>query len=541
VSAPKQNADRTDTSRERRALPRADCELAISLMLQARQGALSGQAREISEGGLSVELGQPLVPRMECTLTVYAHDGSVLSNLPATVVWCRPAAVAEGQAHRAGLAFGELSAEQRAAVSALAQSCAWQTFQRLQAGASGLWRVSRLLESVMDLQELLPRIMEEAKLLTDAEASSLMLWDAQREELFFEVALGRGGEAVKPIRLRLGEGVAGSAALSRSPVNVPDVSQDERWFAKADAVTGFATRSMLAVPMLHRGRLVGVLEVLNRRGGGNFTSVDEASLSVLAGEAAILVENAHLHEEKVEAERLAAVGRAVSELAHCMKNILNGIQGGAYVLDLGLAKDDRKKLQSGWDMVKRNTTFLSNLVLDMLAYAKQREPHYEDTDVNGLLQTVAELLAVDAAKRSVEVKVQADPEVRSVRVDPTGIYRVLLNLATNAVEACPNDTGCVWLRSRRAERGWFRLEVEDNGSGIAPEHRASLFTAFFSTKGAKGTGLGLPVAAKVAREHGGRIDVDSEVGRGTCFTVWLPVAGKSGGEAPRPSVDEHPG
>jgi signal transduction histidine kinase len=472
----------------------------------------------------------------------------------------------------------------------------------------GLARVSRLLESMMDLPELLERIMEEAKLLTEAEASSLMLWDDQREELFFEVALGQGGEAVKPIRLKLGEGVAGSAALSRSPVNVPDVTQDERWFAQADAVTGFATRSMLAVPMLHRGRLVGVLEVLNRRGSGSFTSVDEANLSVLAGEAAILVENTRLHEEKVQAERLAAVGRAVSELAHCMKNILNGVQGGAYVLELGLAKDNRTKLQTGWDMVKRNTTFLSNLVLDMLAYAKQREPHYEDTDVNGLVETVAELLAAEAAQRGVEVKVQADPEIQSVRVDPTGIYRVLLNLGTNAVDACGKDTrpaltprspspigrgkgegagrppegghprcpggvgeklprppgghpvgvtgreaaargaeppwggppadGRVWLRSQRAERGWFKLEVEDNGCGIAPENRASLFTAFFSTKGAKGTGLGLPVAAKIAKEHGGWIDVNSEVGKGTCFTVWLPVAGRSSGEAPRSPAGE---
>jgi signal transduction histidine kinase len=278
--------------------------------------------------------------------------------------------------------------------------------------------------------------------------------------------------------------------------------------------------------MLRSGRLVGVLEVLNRR-SGSFTSADEANLTVLAGEAAIVIENAQLHQEKLQAERLAAVGRTVSELAHCMKNILNGIQGGAYVLDLGLTKDDRGKLEKGWDMVKRNTTFLSNLVLDMLAYAKDREPHYEETDVNGLIGTVVDILAPEGATRGIQVTGEVDRALGAVRIDPTGIYRVLLNLSTNAVEACAANTGRVQVRSRQDAEGWFTLEVEDNGGGIAPEDQGKLFTEFFSTKGAKGTGLGLAVAGKVVREHGGRIDVFSQPGKGTRFIIRLPVGGST--------------
>ena len=506
---------------ERRASVRADCELIVSIIPDALESPVSGHAREIGEGGLGVNLLDRIEPRTECRLTIQLPDGSVLAQLPATVVWCQSSLTDGRETHRAGLAFTALSPDQRTAISAVVQRHAVETLRRLRMGTIGLQRVSRLLDSLTDLHQLLERIMHEARQLTEAEASSLMLWDPQAEELFFEVALGGSAEAVKPIRLRLGEGVAGTAAKARRAVNVPDVTRDGRWFAEADAVSGFETRSILAVPMLRAGRLVGVLEVLNRR-RGSFTSADEANLTVLAAEAAIVIENARLHQEKLQAERLAAVGRAVAELAHCMKNILNGIQGGGYILDRGLEKDDRKKLTSGWDMVKRNTTFLSNLVLDMLAYAKDRRPHYEETEVNGLVQTVADLLAAEAATRGVEVSAELDPAIGSVLVDPTGIYRVLLNLGTNAAEACPPDTGRVCLRTRRAASGWCTLEVEDNGSGIAPEHRGKVFTEFFSTKGAKGTGLGLPVAGKIVREHGGRIEVTSELGKGTRFVVWLP-------------------
>lgn len=513
-------------SSERRGSVRADCELMILITPRPPKAPVRGQAREIGEGGLGVKIGSPIEPRTECRVTIHLPDGSVLSRFPATVVWCQSTPIDGGEMHRAGLAFTALSSDRQAAISPVVQRCVVETLRRLRAGTVGLQRVSRLLEGSTDLPMLLERIMDEAKALTDAEASSLMLWDAQREELFFEVALGERGEAVKPIRLQLGEGVAGSAAKTRRPVNVSDVARDPRWFAEADAVSGFETRSVLALPMLRSSQLVGVLEVLNRRRGEAFTAADEASLSVLAGEAAILIENARLQQEKLQAERLAAIGRAVSELAHCIKNILNGIQGGAYVLDLGLEKDDSQKLKTGWNMVKRNATFLSNLVLDMLAYAKERAPHYEDTDINGLINTVVELLAAEAARRGIEVTAQLDSGLPVVRVDPTGIYRVLLNLGTNAVDACTENSGRVCVRSQQAGDGWLTIEVEDNGCGIAPEHRARLFAEFFSTKGAKGTGLGLPVAGKIVKEHGGRIDVDSAAQGGARFAVWLPVGGE---------------
>jgi len=515
-------------STERRSWLRADCDAPISVSPDAGQPLRGAQAVDIGTDGIGVALPVFIEVGAACTVSIRLRDGVTLSRLPATVAWCRPAPAEEEEVtYRAGLALGDLRGEQRAVLSGFVRRRVLAMVRRMREATVGLQRVSRFLDSVTDLGRLLESIMDEAKRLTDAEASSLLLWDAEREDLYFEVALGEKGDAVKQIRLKPGQGVAGAVALSHEVVNVPDVTQEERWLKEADAISGFRTRSILAVPMLREGRLVGVLEVLNRRGDGGFGEDDEANLAVLAGQAALAVENARLHREMMQAERLAAVGRTIAELAHCIKNILNGIQGGAYILDAGLARDDRKKLQTGWEMVRRNNAFLSDLVLDMLAYAKEREPHYEDTNVTQLVQTIADLLAARAKANGIDVTAEVDRSMTSVRVDRTAVYRALLNLGTNAVEACVEREGTVVLRGRPAEEGWFVLAVEDNGSGIAPEHRDRLFTEFFSTKGSKGTGLGLGVVAKIVGEHGGRVEVASELGKGTTFTLHLPVAGPS--------------
>ena len=510
---------------ERRSALRAACDLAVRLTTADGQ-PLEGRAFSIGEGGVALRLPSRIEPGAQVRLDIRLADGTTLSGLPATAVSRRPSGAGTGSPHLSGLAFGSLSAEQHLGLMQLVRQILAAEIGRFKGSAEGLRRVGGFLDSFHDLHELLERIMVEARRLADAEASSLLLWDAEREQLFFEVALGEQTGGVKEVRLRLGEGIAGSAALSGKPISVPDARRDERWSSRADEATGFETRAVLAVPMKRRGRLVGVIEVLNRRSGGPFSLHDEANLLALASQAAVVIENARLYEENVRVARLAAVGKTVSELAHCMKNILNGILGGQYLLDAALDKDDRGRLAKAWDIVKRNTTFLSDLVLDMLTYAKDREPHYEETDVNDLVVTVAELLSGRADKRGIKVETETDPALPSAYVDPTAVYRVLLNLGTNAIDACEKDVGRVALGTRVSEEGWFAIVVEDNGCGIPSEHRGRLFKEFFSTKGSKGTGLGLAVSGKIVSEHGGQINVTSEEGGGTRFEILLPIKGK---------------
>jgi PAS domain S-box-containing protein len=234
-----------------------------------------------------------------------------------------------------------------------------------------------------------------------------------------------------------------------------------------------------------------------------------------------------LERELLKAERLAAVGQTVAGLAHGLKNILHGLKGGSYLVDLGIKKDDTEKLKNGWDMIKRNIGRTSGLVMDLLTYSKEREPEFEDCFPNEIASEVADLLAEKAREGRVEIKKSLDPAIPQVSMDPRIVHTALLNLVTNAIDAClfDEDTGKQWqvvVATTLEDDNTIRFDVSDNGAGMSKTVSDRLFTSFFSTKGHRGTGLGLMVTRKLVEEHGGRIDVVSSPGEGTTFTIHLP-------------------
>jgi len=234
-----------------------------------------------------------------------------------------------------------------------------------------------------------------------------------------------------------------------------------------------------------------------------------------------------LEKELLHAERLAAVGQTVAGLAHGIKNILHGLKGGSYLVDIGIEHDKPDKLKSGWDMIQRNIGRTADLVMDLLNYAKEREPEYEPCRPNEIAADVVDLVSEAARENGIEVKLELDPAVGEAVMDPRSIHTALLNLASNAVDACIFDenTRKQWLvevRTHRGADGSIRFAVSDNGAGMSEEVRRKLFTSFFSTKGHRGTGLGLLVTRKLVEEHAGTIDVESTPGEGTVFTFRLP-------------------
>jgi len=238
-----------------------------------------------------------------------------------------------------------------------------------------------------------------------------------------------------------------------------------------------------------------------------------------------------LVEEKsrklVEAERLAAVGQTVAGLAHAIKNITAGLTGGTYVLEKGIDLDNRTYLTQGWQMIKGNVLKIKGMAVDLLNYAKEREPEYQLCDPNLPAQEVYDLMLSRGAEAGVTLKIDLARGLSPAWFDREGIHRVLLNLVTNAIDAC-TDISCasraceVFLRTLKPE-GWaVEYQVTDNGCGMDEETRKKIFQIFFSTKGSRGTGLGLMIAKKIVDEHGGVIELSSEKGKGTVFTVRLP-------------------
>jgi len=234
-----------------------------------------------------------------------------------------------------------------------------------------------------------------------------------------------------------------------------------------------------------------------------------------------------LEKELVQSERLAAIGQTIAGLAHGIKNILHGLKGGSYLVDIGINKNDTEKLKKGWDMIKRNVSRTSNLVMDLLSYSKEREPEYEICRPNEIAKEVCDLLQDKAIEHKVEIMTEFDDAIGEVFMDPDTIHESLLNLMSNAVDACLFDenmdkTWQVALKSTKEENNIVKFEVSDNGAGMDNEVLKQLFTSFFSTKGHRGTGLGLMVTRKLIKEHGGTIEVSSQLGKGTVFTIRLP-------------------
>ncbi len=230
----------------------------------------------------------------------------------------------------------------------------------------------------------------------------------------------------------------------------------------------------------------------------------------------------------IEAERLAAIGQTVAVLAHAVKNIISGLQGGMFVVEKGLELSNKKYLHQGWEMVKGNVDKVKNLAMDLLSYSKTRDPDYDFCDPNIPAREVYHLMLLRAKEHDVDLKLDLTDKIPNAYLDPEGIYTCLLNLVTNAVDACALNArrrkprGEVLIRSQKTD-GWaVEYQVVDNGCGLDEEQKEKVFHSFFSTKGSKGTGLGLMITEKIVREHGGVIHLRSAPGEGARFTIRLP-------------------
>jgi PAS domain S-box-containing protein len=234
-----------------------------------------------------------------------------------------------------------------------------------------------------------------------------------------------------------------------------------------------------------------------------------------------------LEKELLRRERLAAIGQTVAGVAHGIKNILHGLKGGRHLVDVGITRGDNDRLQNGWDMVRRNIDRTSDLAMDLLRYSKERVPEPEPCRPNAIAAEVCELVKEAAEADGIAIAKDLDPAIGTVTMDPHSLHSVLLNLMSNAVDACRDDPDTakksrVTIRTRREADAMLRFEVADNGIGMSAEVQEKLFTSFFSTKGHRGTGLGLMVTRKLIEEDNGSIAVESTPGKGTTVSVRLP-------------------
>jgi PAS domain S-box-containing protein len=224
--------------------------------------------------------------------------------------------------------------------------------------------------------------------------------------------------------------------------------------------------------------------------------------------------------------QLTSIGLLVGSISHGIKGLLTGLDGGIYLVNSGFARDRPERVRRGWDMVQRNVERIRSMVLDILYYAKDRQLAVEDVDLRSMIDEVREGLLKKASDADIELTLDVPDDVGTFAGDPNAIRAMLLNFIENSLDACRSDQEEANHRVRVVARRtppWMTVEISDNGIGMDRETRERLFSLFFSSKGLKGTGLGLFISNKIIDKHGGTISVESEPGEGATFVVRLPL------------------
>ncbi len=252
---------------------------------------------------------------------------------------------------------------------------------------------------------------------------------------------------------------------------------------------------------------------------------DEGQIPYIVEMSSDITELKQLEQEKLVAERLAAVGQTVAGLAHGVKNLLMAIDGGMYVLESGMKKGDADRMLKGWGMLKDDMARMKAFVSEFLEFAKGRTPDVDLIDPN---EPVRQVLASfrDAAKRKgIEIRTNLDEDIPPALMDKDGIHACLANLVSNALDACeasdkPNRNVVL---STSERDGKLVFEVADDGAGMDYDIKKRIFSTFFSSKASgKGTGLGLLTTRKIVQEHGGTVSFDSTEGAGSVFRLEFP-------------------
>lgn len=402
-----------------------------------------------------------------------------------------------------------------------------------------VYQVAQAISRTVDIGQLLDKVLQLIFQWIECDRGCIMLLDEITGEIQPSNSRTRR-EAKSPNlqRMQISRTILDHVLKQREGVLTSNAQDDTRW-NHAASIAGLGIREAICVPMQGRYGMVGAIYVDTEMSAGTLAArhgvaaFDEKHLKLMiaiAGQAAMAIEDTQFYHAMLQAERLATMGQTIANVSHHVKNILQGISGGNYLVEDGLANENLEVVKRGWAIVKKNQYRISSLVMDMLSFSKDREPELEPADLNRVVVDVVELMQSRANETGVQLVVGQSAEPMIAMMDSEAIHRALLNVVTNAIDAAsgsersqPTQPQVQIVTEVDTNRQRVQIVVTDNGDGIAADQIPRIFAPFQSTKGARGTGLGLPVSQKVLREHGGDILVHSEVGIGSRFTLYWPI------------------
>jgi two-component system NtrC family sensor kinase len=337
-----------------------------------------------------------------------------------------------------------------------------------------MYQTTVAVSQTLDIDELLLRVVNLVFEWVDADRACVLLIDHQTGELTPSLRKDRA-EDLGSDQLVISRRILDYVIDNGEGVVSTNASRDDRWEA-SESIVGNKVSEAICVPLTGRYGVVGVIYIdtavpdqgaLLGRHMRVFTNEHLRMLIAIGHQTALAVENTYYYRAMLQSEKLAAMGQTVTSIAHHIKNILQGIRGGGFIVEDGLQTDDCAAIAKGWDIVKRNQDRISGLVMDMLSYSKDRQPELESVSMQAIATEVVDMLLPRAAELGVTLQINRSAELEEVLIDAVGIHRALWNVVSNGLDACVEiDDAVVQVSVGQRETEQF-IRIEDQGVGIA--------------------------------------------------------------------------
>ncbi len=388
---------------------------------------------------------------------------------------------------------------------------AQQRFLRL----NNLVEAAKNINSSLDLDKVLRLILDAAVKGVEADRGTLYLVDEIKKELWSKVL--QGGDMIE-IRLPMGKGIAGYVAETGETIDIADAYNDPRFNPEIDKKSGYKTNTMLCMPMKNKdANIIGVFQLLNKK-GGKFDEDDEVFIDALSAHASVAIENARLAQEMVQSERLSAVGRMASTIIHDIKNPMGTLRVYAQVLKRKSGNEEAAKLAD--EMIRQVDRFV-NMAQEILDFSRGvSSMAIVEVDFEDVMEGVLSFIEKDLEKHNIALNRKTDFRGK-VKLDTDKLTRVFYNVVGNARDAM-SEGGTITVLTAK-QNGYVRIEFTDTGSGMPEEVRKRIFEPFMTHGKKHGTGLGMAIVKKVIDDHKGKIEIESELGKGTTIRILLPV------------------
>jgi len=399
-----------------------------------------------------------------------------------------------------------------------------------------MYHTALVVSQTLDTDRLLHRIIDLIFDWVHIDRACILFYDAESQKLVPQVSRTRDGdESQSPIRIS--QTILDYVLSTEEGILTNDAGLDDRWDPGA-SILAESIRDVICVPMRGRYGTIGVIYLdafgfEDSQGGRDPENVrprrfnrDHLKLmGAIAHQAALAVEDTRYYRGMVQAERLVAVGQTVAVLSHDIKNILQGIVGGSFLIEQGLEEHNEELIAEGWGIVQKNQELISDMILDMLTLSKEREPSLSFEDINKITTRVVALMQGRVQPLGILLNWEPDHSIPSFCFDSKQMTRAITNILTNAIDAvAEKSVGHIEIASKLNEAfGRVEIIIDDNGDGIPDEQKDQLFRPFQTTKKGQGTGLGLAVTQKILQEHNGNVQLTNSPLGGARFILEIPL------------------